>query len=210
MQVTSQNNDPKQPFSKTLEEWLNSSKPKTLEDLNEVFAEKTFAIAFLLLMSLTALPIPTGGITYVFQAITIMLAIEMLIGRKNIWLPKRWQNKQLGNTFKTKTIPTIIKFVRWFEKYSRPRLKYFAENQISLRALSLVIIIFALAATVAPPFTGLDTLPALGIILISLGLILYDSYIIFLGFIVGVTGIAIIISLAAFVSRYFQDFINLF
>lgn len=208
MKVNDKQTTPVQPFSKTLEEWLHSNKPKTLESLNEVFAEKTFAIAFLILMSFAALPIPTGGLTYVFEVITILLATEMLIGRQNIWLPKRWQNKHLGKTFKTKTIPAIIKFVRWFEKYSRPRLKYLTENQLSVKAIAFIVIIFTLAAALAPPFSGLDTLPALGVILLSLGMILFDSFILMLGFVVGTTGIVIIISFAAIVTRLVQDFVN--
>lgn len=39
-------------------------------------------------MSIPSLPIPTGGITHVFEAITILLAIEQIIGLRTIWTPK--------------------------------------------------------------------------------------------------------------------------
>ena len=48
---------------------------------------------------------------------------------------------------------------------------------------------FAAATTAAPPFSGLDTLPALGVVLISIGMILKDGLITAIGFSVGVSGI---------------------
>jgi len=41
-----------QPFSDELEEWLRSDQPKTIGALEDVFKEKTFAVAILLLMFL--------------------------------------------------------------------------------------------------------------------------------------------------------------
>ena len=41
----------------------------------------------------------------------------------------------------------------------------------------------------APPFTGLDTLPALGVVLLSLGVLLEDIIVVVLGVVVGVAGV---------------------
>ncbi len=61
-------------FSDQLERWLRSDETKTLGALGDVFAEKSFAVTILLLMFVPALPLPTGGISHVFEAITIVLA----------------------------------------------------------------------------------------------------------------------------------------
>jgi hypothetical protein len=42
----------------------------------------------------------------------------------------------------------------------------------------------------APPFTGLDTLPSLGVVLLSLGVLLED-FVVVLGLVVGATGIVL-------------------
>jgi hypothetical protein len=47
------------------------------------------------------------------------------------------------------------------------------------------------AAFVAPPFTGLDTLPALGAVLLSLGVLLEDAAVALAGLVFGVAGVAI-------------------
>ncbi len=53
--------------------------------------------------------------------------------------------------------------------------------------------VLALAGTVgaflAPPFTGLDTLPALGVVLLSLGVLLEDSLVAIAGVLIGAAGV---------------------
>ena len=68
----------KHSFSKELEKWLKSPGKKTLSNLEKIFGEKSFAIAFLILMSPAALPLPTGGITHVFEIIVMLLALSAL------------------------------------------------------------------------------------------------------------------------------------
>lgn len=45
------------------------------------------------------------------------------------------------------------------------------------------------AAFVAPPFTGPDTLPALGVVLLSLGVLLEDALVVVVALVVGATGV---------------------
>ena len=73
-----------EPFSDQLERWLRSDGTKTLGALSEVFAEKSFAVTIVLLMFVPALPLPTGGISHVFEVITVVLAAEMVLGRRTV------------------------------------------------------------------------------------------------------------------------------
>ena len=78
-------------FSDRLEAWLEGDGEKTVYGLGEVFAEKSFAVTILFLMFFPALPLPTGGITHVFEIITIIIAAEMVVGVKRLWIPARLQ-----------------------------------------------------------------------------------------------------------------------
>jgi hypothetical protein len=40
-----------------------------------------------LLLGPSALPLPTGGATHVFEIIAMLLALELIAGRDQIWLP---------------------------------------------------------------------------------------------------------------------------
>ena len=93
------------PFSDQLEAWLSADGPKTIGDLGRVFSEKSFAVTILFLMFVPALPLPTGGVTHVFEVIVVLLAVEMIIGARSIWLPARWKDRALGATTTEKGNP---------------------------------------------------------------------------------------------------------
>jgi hypothetical protein len=192
-------------FSTQLEDWLRSDQPKSLGALSEVFAEKSFAVTILLLMFVPALPIPTGGITHVFEVITVLLAIEMVFGRRTIWLPKWARRRELGNLMTGKALPFVVKRVRFFERHSKPRFAALFNNRLFLSLLGIVIIAFSAGAAIAPPFSGLDTLPALGVVIICLAIILEDLLVLVIGLFIGTAGIALIVTIGAALARFLRD-----
>lgn len=195
------------PFSQELEQWLKGSQRKTLGHLFEVFGEKSFAIAFLLLLCVSALPLPTGGLTNIFELIAALICLQLIAGRSTIWLPRKWQKINIGRLLKGKATQKLISVIKWFEKYSRRRGSGILEVNAVRSLIGLVILIFIAGSFVAPPFSGLDTLPALGVVIISLSLILEDVIMLISGIIVGCIGIAL--TLAAGTAIY-SGFTNLF
>src|SRR5215470_9893118 len=119
--------------------------------MNDVFAEKAFAVTIMLLMFVPALPLPTGGVTHVFEAITVLLAAQMVWGRRTIWLPDRLKRRDLGSTITQKAIPFILRRVRQVERYSRPRGVRIFENRWTLRVIGLLLMACAVSAAFAPP-----------------------------------------------------------
>ncbi len=188
-------------FSGELERWLRSDGPKTLGSMNHVFGEKSFAVTILLLMAVPALPLPTGGVTHVFEAITVILAAEMVLGRRTIWLPARLARRDLGATVTDKAIPFIGRRIRQVERISHPRGVRLFEHRFSLRILGLLLMALAIGAAVAPPFSGLDTLPALGAVAIALSIILEDVVVLVVGIVVGTGGIVLTITVGAALYR---------
>jgi hypothetical protein len=194
-------------FSDQLEAWLESDEPKTLGALGAVFEEKSFAVTVLLLMFVPALPLPTGGITHVFELITVLLTAQMVVGRRTIWLPERLQRRELGTALTGKAIPFIVRRVRWFERFSRPRVARLFAQRWFVRLLGLLLMAFALAAAVAPPFSGLDTLPALGAVVVCLAMILEDVLVLGIGTAIGLGGVALIVTIGAALARGIGHFV---
>ena len=194
-----------EPFSKQLEDWLKSDGPKTLGGLGAVFEAKSFAVAILLLMFVPALPLPTGGITHVFEAITVLLGAEMVFGARTIWLPARWRDRELGETTTKKAIPFMVRRIRWFERFSRRRGARLFEQRWFLRVLGLIVIALAAAAAIAPPFSGLDTVPALGAVVVALAIVLEDVLILAIGVVIGAGGVVLIVTLGALLVRFIQN-----
>jgi hypothetical protein len=184
-------------FSDELERWLRGDQPKTLESLGELFEEKSFAVTIMLLMFVPALPVPTGGVTHVFEAIAVVLAAQMLIGRRTVWLPDRWARRELGATTTGRALPFILRWIRRIERYSRPRGAPLFQQRWMLPVFGLIFIALAVAAGVAPPFSGLDTLPAMGAIAVALAIVFEDVLLLGLGFVLGTTGVVLIVTVGA-------------
>jgi len=185
------------PFSDQLEAWLAAEGPKTIGGLGDVFAEKSFAVTILFLMFVPALPLPTGGITHVFEVVTVLLAAELIIGARSIWLPARFRDRSLGPTTTGKAVPFMMRRIRWLERFSRPRAASLFTRRWFLRVLGLVFAALAVAAALAPPFSGLDTLPALGAVFVALAVILEDVVALAIGLAIGTAGIALIFTVGA-------------
>jgi hypothetical protein len=195
------------PFSIELEHWLKSPGPKTLASLDKVFAEKSFAVIFTILLAVAALPVPTGGLTHLFGFLSALTALQVVAGRRNLWIPKRWRELRLGPTAQQKFIPTLIRFIRWLERYSRPRMIGLLGSAPVVRFYGIAVMTFSAAVTVTPPFSGLDTLPAMGVVLMSLAIILEDSILFLVGLVVGTVGVSLMIFLGAAAFEFFSRLI---
>jgi hypothetical protein len=177
--------------SEDLERWLKGEGEKTLGSLIELFREKSFALLFVILLGVPALPLPTGGATHVFEVIAVVLAVQLIAGRDTIWLPERWRRLELAGGRRERFIQSLLRLIRRLERFSRPRGRFLFDRRSTNIVFGLVVIAFSAGAFLAPPFSGLDTLPALGVVLLSLGMLLEDVVIVVAGLAVGVAGIVL-------------------
>jgi len=180
---------PEEKLSDRLEGWLEGEQPKTVGNLIELFGEKSFAVLFLLLLAIPALPLPTGGVTHVFELIAMLLALELIVGRRTVWLPERWRRRELGPATQKRFSEVLLRRIRWLERHSRPRLRFLIDHPLRGQVYGLLVLGLAGAAFVAPPFTGLDTLPSLGVVVLSLGVLLDDGLVAVAGVVIGAAGI---------------------
>ena len=175
------------------EAWLDSAGATTLGSLNEAFGEKILAAACLALMAPSALPIPSGGATHVLDVIAVVFAVQIMLARQTVWMPASWRAKELGKKSE-KALRLLIRFIRWCERFSRRRMAHFMTGRAGEITVGAAISLFVLGAFVSPPFSGLDTLPALAVVLLALGLLLEDVAFAIVGLVVGVLGVGLTIT----------------
>jgi hypothetical protein len=192
-----QPSDSREPVSAQLPRWLEGDGDKTLDGLIKLFGRGSFALLFVILLGVPALPLPTGGATHVFEAIAVLLALQLVAGREEIWLPRRWRQTELAGPRQQRFLNGLMKLIRWLERFSRPRLRFLFEHRLTDVVFGLLVIVLAVAAFVAPPFSGLDTLPSLGAVLLSLGVLLEDALVVGAAIVVGVAGIVLEIVLGS-------------
>jgi hypothetical protein len=182
-------------LSDQLEGWLAGDGDKTLGGLSNVFREKSFAVLFVLLLCVPALPLPTGGATHVFEVIAVLLALQLIAGRSQMWLPGPWRGLELAGAKRERFVRALVRLIRRLERVSRPRLTFLFEHRLSKMIFGALVAVGSTAAFLAPPFSGLDTLPALGVVVLSLGVLLEDALVVIAAVLVGAVGIAIEVAL---------------
>jgi hypothetical protein len=69
------------------------------------------------------------------------------------------------------------------------------------RLFGVIVLGLSLAAFIAPPFSGLDTLPALGVVVLSVGVLLRDAVLALIGLVIGALGIGLIVGVGHAVTR---------
>ena len=180
-----------------LERWLAPGGERTLGSLIELFGQKSFAIVFVVLLGVPALPLPTGGATHVFEIIAALVAVELIAGRDQLWLPRRWCAINLGGSKQQRFLAALIRMIRRLERLSRPRLVFLFNHRLSDVVFGLLVIAGSAGAFFAPPFSGLDTLPSLGVVLLSLAVLLEDFLIVLVALVVLFGGVALEIVLGS-------------
>jgi len=196
---------PEEKVSDRLERWLEGEGTKTLGSLIELFGERSFAIVFVLLMAFPALPLPTGGASHVLEVVTMLLALELVVGRRTIWLPERWKRLPLAGESRQRLATTLLKLIRRLERFSRPRFRPLLDQHLSGSCSASSCWGMTVTAFVAPPFSGLDTLPSLGVVVLSLGFLMEDAVLAGIGLVIGVLGAVVVIGLGSLVLRWVRQ-----
>jgi hypothetical protein len=156
-------------------------------------------VLFVVLLAVPALPLPTGGVTHAFELIAMLLALELIAGRRTVWLPERSRRRELPAPGRFSE--GLLRRIRWLERHSSPRLGFLLGHPLSGVVYGALVLALSLTAFLAPPFTGLDTLPALGVVLLSLGVLLDDALLALVGALVGAAGLILVLALGSLAVR---------
>jgi hypothetical protein len=156
-------------------------------------------------MAFPALPLPTGGASHVLEVVTMLLALELVVGRRTIWLPERWKRLPLAGVSRQRLATTLLKLIRRLERFSRPRFRPLLDQRLSGVMFGVLVLGMTVTAFVAPPFSGLDTLPSLGVVVLSLGFLMEDAVLAGIGLVIGVLGAVVVIGLGSLVLRWVRQ-----
>lgn len=160
-----------------------------LGDLIAVLGDRAFGISMLILALPNAVGLGTiPGLSTVFGLPQIVLALQMTVGLDRPWLPQWLLERSIArkdfDTMTTKSMPYLLRI----EKVLRPRWLPMS-SYVGERLLGAVFVVLASIVSLPIPFGNQP--PAVGIALISLGLVERDGVFILFGLVVSVIAVAI-------------------
>ena len=172
-----------------LEELVHESRGEgvTLRALLHSLQESGFGMLMIVLVLPNCVPIPVPpGTSTIFSLPLLFLALQMLVGRHELWIPEKLAVKEIKLSFLRKVVARIAPRLRRIETYVRPRL-LFMTSSLGERLIALCWLIFAISIAIPLPMTNF--LPGVGILVSSFGLLNRDGAIVLAGMVIGAAGI---------------------
>lgn len=168
MQTTHDNGEHSS-LSETLRQLLETKDHDGLaiSNLTQAVGDKGFGLVLMVLALPSALPVPAPGYSTPFGIAIALLAIQMIRGNHSVWLPQKVSKLRIKPSLAHKMLGAASAFLRKIEFLIRPRHRWI-RTQFGQAGLATVIIIMACLMMLPIPLT--NTLPAMVIFLIGIGL----------------------------------------
>ncbi len=140
-------------------------------------------VGLLSISPLTALP----GLTWLFAAITFLIALQMAVSSRRLWLPRQMLDAQFPEEKVAGALRKLRPASRVLDKIIRPRLQFLAKQPwlvlIALAAAAAALITFPLGLIPLAPL-----IPGVAVVLIGLGVTARDGVV--LSIAIGLLGVA--------------------
>jgi len=96
----------------------------TIDQILEENGKSTFGILITLIALPSALPVPAAGYSIPFGILLIFLGMQMHVGKRTPWVPKKIREKVINLHGKEGMKHKVAQFTGFFEKFIRPRLTF--------------------------------------------------------------------------------------
>ncbi len=160
----------------------------SLGALLEGLGHRSFGMLLLVLAVPAWIPVLPPGGSSIFGLAILILSVQLLLGRPRPWLPDRLLRRSFRRTaFETLAV-RADPYLRWIERYSRPRQLWTFEK-IPSRVTAAFAVLLSLALCVPLPMTNSG--PAASLAVMALGLIERDGLLVQAGIVLGVLSIAV-------------------
>ena len=151
-------------------------------DILEALHERGFGFLLFIFALPAALPLPGLGVNVIIALPLLFLTTQVAMGRHTIWIPDFIKYKSIDRAKFEVMVEKALPFVKKLELFVRPRLGFITQGVFSV-LIGIFGLIMALSICVPLPLT--NTVPAFGIALMALGVIMRDGLAVIAGAIIG-------------------------
>lgn len=160
----------------------------SIGELCQAVGEKGFGLLLVILSLPSALPLPAPGYSTPFGIALALIALQMLAGRRSLWLPQKLNNLRIQPKLAAKMLQAASRFLRSLERWIKPRQQWIRARG-GQAALAAVVLLMSALMILPIPLT--NTFPAMVIFIIGVGLAEEDGLLAILAFAVGLAALAL-------------------
>lgn len=179
-------------LSEVIEELAaKASGPTSVAAIRDALSDRSFAALLVFFSAINLLPLPPGT-TLILGLPLILVAAQMVIGKKSAWLPRFVLDKSLSQTQFARLSGKLVRRLQRLERFVRPRYWPFYPGHDE-RVIGFLALILGIVVTLPIPLG--NWFPALSTTLLGLALSERDGVVLGIAVSIGVLALCI----AAFV-----------
>lgn len=161
----------------------------TLGEVRDDLDERAFGL-LILILAIPCLVPALYGVPQIIGVPILILAVQLLAGRQEPWLPKAILNRRIKKPWLDRMAEFASKRLDWVERLSRPRLTSFT-GDFGRRFAAFWMIVATL--TIILPLT--NTLPSLALALLAAGLLQRDGLFVLAGAALAAAWLSVLIAI---------------
>lgn len=173
----------------------------------ELFHERGFGFLLFLFALPAALPLPGLGVNLIVALPLLFLTLQQAVGRHTVWFPHRINERRISRDRFVGFIEAAEPVLKRIEFLIAPRLGWVTHGLFS-HMIGACGVVMALSILVPLPLT--NTVPAMGIGLMALGVLMRDGLAVIAGMAIGLLWIAMLVFLVIFLGAEGLDAIKAF
>lgn len=157
----------------------------TLEELEHKLQGRGFALFILLLSIPFCFPIPLPGLSIGFGIVIMLLGIRIVLGRKPK-LPDFILHKEIKHKTLERIVKVGLKLCERMEKVAKPRMQFLRDHPSAVKLIGIGLASGGIQLLLPlPPVIPLsNTIPAISVVLLTVGLIERDGVFVLSGYFV--------------------------
>ena len=177
----------------------------TVDTLLKAFHERGFGFFLFLIALPAALPIPALGISTIIALPLMILTFQQAMGRHMVWVPQSLRTKQVSRGKVEGFIDKAKPWIKRLEVLTKPRLSFITQGVFSI---IIGISGFLMSIAVAIPLPLTNTIPAFGIAVMAMGVLMRDGLAVLAGMLIGTLWVALLFGLTLFLGAEAIDLLK--
>lgn len=158
-------------------------------ELVSAMRNRVFGILFLLFGLPNCLPMPPP-IPLLCGIMLMWVAAQMVIGRDELWLPKRLAAREFARKDLQRLVSRARPWLEKLERFSKPRYLLLTDT-FARQIIGLVGLVLGAALMLPIPFIG-NIPPGIAVCILGLGLVERDGLMILAGYVAAAMGLSLI------------------